>query len=76
MPNNIAAQLKGLKLHGTASTRPELLAQSRHTDFEPEHFMKQLLMAESAERQVRSIAYQMTAARFPAHRDLNGFDFA
>jgi hypothetical protein len=25
---------------------------------------------------VRSIAYQMTAARFPAHRDLAGFDFA
>ncbi|MBH9725326.1 ATP-binding protein, partial [Burkholderia contaminans] len=59
-----------------ASTWPELLAQSRHTDFEPERFMKQLLMAETAERQVRSIAYQMTAARFPAHRDLKGFDFA
>jgi hypothetical protein len=38
--------------------------------------MKQLLMAETAERQVRSITYQMTAARFPAHRDLKGFDFA
>jgi hypothetical protein len=25
---------------------------------------------------VRSIAYQMTAARFPAHRDLAGFEFA
>ncbi len=25
---------------------------------------------------MRSIAYQMTAARFPAHRDLAGFDFA
>ncbi|WP_450460686.1 ATP-binding protein [Streptomyces sp. NPDC001056] len=62
MSNDIAAQLKGLKLHGMASTWPELLAQSRHTDFEPERFMKQLLMAETAERQVRSIAYQMTAA--------------
>ncbi|HHX4648047.1 TPA: ATP-binding protein, partial [Burkholderia contaminans] len=54
MSNDIAAQLKGLKLHGMASTWPELLAQSRHTDFEPERFMKQLLMAETAERQVRS----------------------
>jgi IstB-like ATP binding protein len=27
-------------------------------------------------RLVRSIAYQMTAARFPAHWDLKGFDFA
>ncbi|WP_257785814.1 hypothetical protein [Burkholderia vietnamiensis] len=31
MSNDIAAQLKGLKLHGMASTWPELLAQSRHT---------------------------------------------
>jgi len=53
MSNDIVAQLKGLKLHGMASTWPELLAQSRHTDFEPERFMKQLLMAETAERQVR-----------------------
>ncbi|HDR9064584.1 TPA: ATP-binding protein, partial [Burkholderia vietnamiensis] len=33
MSNDIAAQLKGLKLHGMASTWPELLAQSRHTEF-------------------------------------------
>src|SRR5215469_1809136 len=76
MSNDVTAQLKSLKLHGMASSWPELLAQSRHTEFEPERFMKQLLQAETAERQVRSIAYQMTAARFPAHRDLKGFDFA
>ena len=28
-----------------------------------------------ADRQARSIRYQMSAARFPLHRDLNGFDF-
>ena len=38
--------------------------------------MKQLLAAEAAERTVRSMAYQMGAARFPMHRDLTGFDFA
>ena len=32
--------------------------------------------AEVAEREVRSINYQMKAARFPAYRDLAGFDFA
>ncbi len=37
--------------------------------------MQMLLKAETAERQVRSINYQMAAARFPAHRDLAGFDF-
>jgi hypothetical protein len=38
--------------------------------------MLELLAAEGAEREVRSMAYQMKAARFPAHRDLAGFDFA
>jgi DNA replication protein DnaC len=70
-----AAQLKALKLHGMAQTWPELLAQARHNEFDPEDFMRQLLKAETAERAVRSIAYQMTAARFPAHRDLAGFEF-
>jgi DNA replication protein DnaC len=38
--------------------------------------LSQLLKAELAEREVRSIAYHMKAARFPAYRDLSGFDFA
>jgi len=35
-----------------------------------------LLKAEVAEREVRSINYQMSAARFPAYRDLAGFEFS
>ena len=69
------ARLKSLKLHGMAQSWPELVAHARHTAFDPEQFMTQLLAAEGAEREVRSIAYQMTAARFPAHRDLASFDF-
>ena len=38
--------------------------------------LSQLLKAETAEREVRSMAYQLKAARFPAYRDLAGFDFA
>ena len=38
--------------------------------------LSQLLKAEMAEREVRSIAYQIKAARFPAYKDLAGFDFA
>ncbi|CAE6866789.1 hypothetical protein R69746_08146 [Paraburkholderia aspalathi] len=41
MSNDIAAQIKSLKLHDMASSWPEPLAQSRHTEFEPERFMKQ-----------------------------------
>lgn len=69
------AKLKALKLHGMASSWPELVAQARHAEFDPERFLEQLLAAERAERDVRSIACQMRAARFPAHRDLAGFDF-
>jgi DNA replication protein DnaC len=75
MSNDIVSQLKQLKLHGMASNYPEVVATARHADFTPETFLHQLLKAETAEREVRSIAYQMTAARFPAHRDLAGFAF-
>ena len=76
MSADIVARLKALKLHGMAANWPELLAHNRHAALEPEALVRQLLDAERAERTVRSIAYQMGAARFPAHRDLNGFDFA
>jgi DNA replication protein DnaC len=38
--------------------------------------LSQLLKAELAEREVRSIAYHMKSAHFPAYRDLSDFDFA
>ena len=39
-------------------------------------FRNARMRAEQAERSVRSMAYQMGAARFPAHRDLAGFEFS
>jgi DNA replication protein DnaC len=75
MSAELAHSLKTLKLNGMASCLPELLAKSRHSQFEPEAFVRNLIEAESAERTVRSMAYQMGAARFPVHRDIAGFDF-
>jgi DNA replication protein DnaC len=75
MSAQIIAQLKALSLHGMAASFPEVAAQARHTEFNPETFMQQLMAAETAQRVVRSTAYQMGAARFPVHRDLAGFDF-
>jgi DNA replication protein DnaC len=75
MSVEISQALKALKLNGMASCLPELLAKARHSPFEPEAFMKNLIDAETAERNVRSMAYQMGAARFPVHRDIAGFDF-
>lgn len=76
MSQEIISALKALKLHGMAANYPEVAAVARHKDFSPEAFLSQLLRAEQAERLVRSMAYQMSAARFPAHRDLAGFDFS
>ena len=75
MSTNIIAGLKSLKLYGMAANYPDVAAQARHTDFTPDSFMHQLIQSESADRSVRSTAYQMGAARFPAHRDLAGFVF-
>lgn len=75
MSAQIISSLKQLKLHGMAASFPEVAAQARHTEFNPESFLHQLILSESAERSVRSTAYQMGAARFAAHRDLAGFAF-
>ena len=76
MTNDTVAKLKSLRLHGMAQTWPELMAQSRNSPVDPERLMDDLLAAEHADRTVRSITYQMRIARFPAHRDLTGFDFS
>ena len=75
MSIEIVSQLKNLKLHGMAQCWPELVAKALHSDIEPERLLHELIAAETAEREVKSLAYQMKAARFPAHRDLAGFDF-
>jgi DNA replication protein DnaC len=76
MSKEIVARLKELRLHGMAANWPELVAHNRHSALEPEALMRGLLDAEVAERDVRSIGYQHLVARFPAHRDLAGFDFS
>lgn len=55
-----------------ASAWPEMLGTARMKALDHETVMHQML---KAEREVRSMAYQMRAARFPAHRDLDGFAF-
>ena len=75
MSHEIISHLKALKLRGMAQCWPELIEQIHLSEFEPKHFMMELIRAEAAERKVRSIAYQMSAAKFPMHRDFNGFNF-
>ena len=62
--------------HGLAQADSELTEQGSPAFEAAIPVPSQLLKAETAEREVRSTAYQLKTARFPAYRDLNGFDFA
>ena len=70
------AQLKSLHLYGMATAWSELLAEGVRRPMQPEAWLDRLIDAEQADRQVRSLRYQMKAARFPIHRDLTGIDWA
>jgi len=72
---DLIADFKELGLHGMASAWPEVQGTARIKSLDHETVLMQLIKAEKAQREVRSMAYQMRVARFPAHRDLLGFDF-
>lgn len=73
----VFAELKALKLYGMASAWNELLANGNEASLEGSQWLvAHLLDAETTDRAIRSIRYQMHAARFPVHRDLAGFDFS
>lgn len=75
MSSDIVAALKGLSQHGLASAWLEVLGTARIKTLDHETVLHQLVKAEAAQREVRSMAYQMRIARFQSHRDLAGFDF-
>ncbi|MFL5194735.1 MAG: IS21-like element helper ATPase IstB [Microvirga sp.] len=72
----IVIMLRSLKMHGMAQAVTDLIEQGVPAFEAAVPILSQLLKAELAEREVRSIAYHMKAARFPAYKDLSGFDFA
>lgn len=67
--------LKSLKLFGMADTIANMTEQASPVYQQVVPILETLLKAEVAERDVRSINYQMKAAKFPAYRDLSGFEF-
>ena len=71
----VVTTLKSMKLHGMASAVAELAEQGSPAFRQSGELLDTLIKAEVAEREVRSINYQMKVAKFPAHRDLTGFDF-
>jgi DNA replication protein DnaC len=75
MSDAVIATLKSLKLFGMADTIAHLAEQASPVYQQAVPILDTLLKAEVAEREVRSINYQMSVARFPAYRDLAGFEF-
>ncbi len=63
-------------MHGLAQAVGELTEQGSPAFEAVVPILSQLLKAETADREVRSTACPLKAARFPNYRDLAGFDFA
>jgi DNA replication protein DnaC len=64
-----------LGLYGMKVTFDEILASGIKSRATPDKILCDLLEAELAERQVRSIRYRMSLAKFPVDKDLDRFDF-
>lgn len=75
MADALVTTMKSLKLHGMAQAVADLAAQQGPAFKQAERVLSDLIKAEVAEREVRSIQYQLKSARFPAYRDLAGFKF-
>ena len=71
----LMSEFKDLRLHGMAGAWEELSANGGSRVEASRWLIEHLLQAEQTDRVMRSIGYQMHAARFPVHRDLAGFDF-
>ncbi len=72
----VVVMLRGLKMYGMAQAASDLIEQGAPAFDAAVPILSQLLKAEMAEREVRSISYQIKAASFPTYKDLAGFDFA
>jgi DNA replication protein DnaC len=73
-----SAQLKALHLHGMAAAWQEWLVEfsAQHKPVMPEVWLDRLIVAEQADRQARSLNYQLRVAKLPHHRDFIHFDWA
>jgi DNA replication protein DnaC len=72
----VLAMMGELKLYGMKNAYDELLTIAVKRQHEPQRFAGDLLKAEISEKQARSIKYQLTIAKLPLAKDLDGFAFA
>ena len=65
-----------LKLYGMRAAYDEVMATGIKRRHEPPRIVGDLLSAEIAEKQARSIRYQLTVAKLPLAKDIDEFTFA
>jgi hypothetical protein len=73
--SEILSTMSTLKLYGMKAAYDEILATAIKRQQEPERVVGDLLAAEISEKQARSIKYQMTIAKLPLAKDIDGFVF-
>src|SRR5918994_5102375 len=73
--SQILETMSGLKLFGIRPAYDEITPTAEKRQHEPQRIVGDLLAAEIAEKQARSIKYQMTTARLPLAKDLGDFTF-
>jgi DNA replication protein DnaC len=73
--SQILETMGGLRLFGMRAAYDEIIAVAVKRQHEPQRVVGDLLAAEIAEKQARSIKYQMTIARLPLAKDLDDFAF-
>ncbi|OBM03466.1 ATP-binding protein [Acinetobacter baumannii] len=76
MTTDYLQQCQSLKLFGMAHAIEELGNQNSPAFNQALPMLDSLIKAEVAEREVRSVNYQLRVAKFPVYRDLVGFDFS
>jgi DNA replication protein DnaC len=74
--SDILELMAKLKLFGMRAAYDEVMGTAIKRQYEPARIVGELLAAEIAEKQARSIKYQMTIAKLPLAKDLDGFTFA
>jgi len=73
--SDILELMAKLKLFGMRAAYDEVMTTAIKRQYEPVRIIGELLAAEIAEKQARSIKYQMTIAKLPLAKDLDGFTF-
>ena len=72
---DILELMSTLKLFGMRAAYDEVMASGIKRRYEPPRIIGDLLSAEIAEKQARSIKYQLTIAKLPLAKDIDEFDF-